>query len=69
MRLKHGWSVIVRKAWSIRLAALAAMFSAAEVILPMFADLIPRNLFAALSFVAIVGAAVARVIDQPEMHR
>lgn len=68
VRLVPDWRRIVRRAWSIRLAILSALFSGAEVIVPIFADTMPRRWFAALSFVAVVGAAFARIIAQPEMH-
>ena len=66
MKLYDDWRRILRKAWSIRLAALAGLFSGAEVILPLFADAVPRNVFALLSFVAVVGAVVARLVAQPK---
>lgn len=66
MRLYSDWKRILRKAWSIRLAALAGLFSGAEVVLPLFADAVPRNVFALLSFVAVVGAVVARLVAQPK---
>lgn len=69
MELLPDWKNIVRKAWSIRLAIVAALFSGAEVVLPLFVDVLPRNLFASLSFIAVVGAAVARVVSQPRMHQ
>lgn len=67
--LLPDWPRILQKAWSIRLTLLAGLFSAAEVILPLFIDVLPRHLFVVLAFVAIVGAAVARLVAQPEMHR
>jgi len=67
--LLPDWQRILKKAWSIRLTVLAGLFSAAEVILPLFSDVLPRHLFVVLAFVAIVGAAVARLVAQPEMHR
>lgn len=69
MRLLPDWKRIARRAWSIRLSIIAAMLSGAEVVLPLFIDVLPRNLFASLSFVAVVGAAVARVVYQPRMHQ
>ena len=66
MNLKPNWKDIFRKAWSIRLGVLAGMFSAAEVILPLFMHSMPRHIFAALSFVAVMGAVVARLISQPK---
>lgn len=68
MELLPDWKRIARRAWSIRLSIIAAMLSGAEVVLPLFIDVLPRNLFASLSFVAVVGAAVARVVSQPRMH-
>lgn len=67
--LLPDWPRILKQAWSIRLTLLAGGFSAAEVILPLFVDVLPRHLFIVLAFVAIVGAAVARLVAQPEMHR
>ena len=69
LALLPDWQRILKKAWSIRLTLLAGAFSAAEVILPLFSEVIPRNTFVVLAFVAIVGAAVARLVAQPEMHR
>lgn len=69
MEFVPDWRRILRRAWSIRLAIIAALFSGAEVVLPMFAAELPRNLFAALSFAAIVGAAVTRLVAQPKMHQ
>ena len=67
--LLPDWPRILQKAWSIRLTVLAGIFSSAEVILPLFVDVLPRHLFIVLAFIAIVGAAVARLVAQPEMHR
>ena len=67
--LVKDWQRIARKAWSVRLGALAAVLSGAEVILPLFADSFPRNLFAVLSFVAVVGAMAARFVAQPKMRK
>ena len=69
MELLPDWKKIARRAWSFRLAIIAALLSGAEVVLPLFIDVLPRNLFASLSFVAVVGAAVARVVAQPRMHQ
>ena len=66
MTLFPLWRRILRKAWSVRLGVLAGLFSAAEVVLPLFSDSIPRNTFALLSFVAVMGAVVARLVAQPK---
>lgn len=65
MRLKPDWKAILMKAWSIRLAALAAVLTGAEVVVLLFADSVPRNLFALLSFITVVAAMVARIVAQP----
>mgnify|MGYP003422774952 CR=1 FL=1 len=64
MKLKPTWRHVIRRAWSVRLIALAALLSGAEVALPFFADQFPRGIFAALSFVAVAGAFVARLVAQ-----
>lgn len=69
MELLPDWKKIARRAWSFRLSIIAALLSGAEVVLPLFIDVLPRNLFASLSFVAVVGAALARVVSQPRMHQ
>lgn len=43
---------------------LAGILSGIEAILPFFSEAIPRNLFAALSFVFVCAAFVARLVAQ-----
>ena len=59
-----GW--IVSHAWSFRLLMLAAMLSGAEAILPMLAahQPLPPRIFAALNFLIVAAALVARVVVQ-----
>jgi len=56
---------VLLKAWSVRLALLGAMFSAAEVALPFFDPFFPPRTMAVLALLASAGAAVARVVAQP----
>lgn len=67
MRLITDARTVLRRAWSVRLGILAGIFSGAEVIVPFFADSMPRNVFALLSFFTVMGAVVARFIAQPRM--
>jgi hypothetical protein len=67
--LLPDWQRVLRRAWSIRLTILAAVFTAAEVVVPLFGDVLPRGLFVLLAFAASIGAALARLVAQPEMHR
>ena len=69
MNLVPEWRWLVRKAWSVRLVVLSALLSGVEVILPLFVDSMPRNVFAVLAMLAAVGAGVARVVAQPKMER
>ena len=67
--LLENWRQVLRRAWSIRFSVLAAAFTAAEGVVPLFGDVMPRGLFVLLAFAASIGATVARIVAQPEMHR
>ncbi|OJW97246.1 MAG: hypothetical protein BGO73_09095 [Burkholderiales bacterium 66-26] len=71
--LLDDWRRVLRRAWSIRFSLLAAAFTAAEVVVPLFGDVLldvmPRGAFVLLAFAASIGATVARIVAQPEMHR
>lgn len=69
MNLLPEWKWLIRKTWSIRLVILSAVLSGIELILPLFVDTIPRNLFAALSMCSAIAAGIARVVAQPKMER
>lgn len=64
MKLAANWKSILRRAWSVRLMLLAGLLSGAEVVLPLVGDAIPRSIFAALSFVIVAAAFVARLVAQ-----
>ncbi len=64
LRLNPSWKLIVKRAWSVRFMALAAIFMGCEAIVPLFIDTLPRGLFASLTFLSIVGGAVARLYLQ-----
>jgi predicted benzoate:H+ symporter BenE len=61
------WKKTLRYAWSIRLAILAGLFSACEIVLPLFSDSLPRGLMAMLSGFAAMGAVISRFIVQKEI--
>ncbi len=67
--LLPDWRKIARRAWSVRLSIVAAIFTAAEAVVPLFGDVLPRGVFVLLAFSASIGAAIARLVAQPEMHR
>ena len=67
--LLDDWRRVLRQAWSIRFSLLAAVFTAAEVVVPLFGDVLPRGVFVLLAFSASIGAAIARLVAQPEMRQ
>jgi len=67
--LLGNWPRVLRRAWSIRFSLLAAAFAAAEMVVPLFSDVLPRSLFVLLAFAASIGATVARIVAQPEMSQ
>jgi hypothetical protein len=62
--LYPNWKDILRKAWSIKFMIIAGLLSAGEVVIPLFGDVIPRNLFASLSGFFCCAAFVARLVAQ-----
>ncbi|HEY0955830.1 MAG TPA: hypothetical protein VGE36_13780 [Roseateles sp.] len=61
---RHVW----HRLWSVRLALLGALFSAAEFAVSLapesVAEIVGRGRFAAVAFVVGIGAAIARVVQQ-----
>lgn len=66
MTLHDNWRYLLRKSWAVRWIALAGLLSGVEVVLPLFSDAMPRNVFAVLSLVATISAVVARLMVQPK---
>jgi hypothetical protein len=64
MKLYPNWKTIIRKGWSIRFMLVAGVLSGAEVVIPVFSEVIPRNLFGALMFFTVSGAFISRLIAQ-----
>lgn len=68
MKLYSNWKDIIKKAWSIKFIILAGLLSATEVILPLFFDYFDRGTFAILSFIAVSGAFISRLIAQKDVE-
>lgn len=62
------WKDVAKKSWAFWLAIITGLLSAAEVILPMYVDAMPRGRFATLSMVTAVMSAVARLIYQKSLN-
>ncbi|WP_192248445.1 DUF7940 domain-containing protein [Mesorhizobium caraganae] len=60
------WKQVLRRAWSVRLNALALVFTALEVGLPLMDGYIdiPRGIFASLSGITAAIAFYARLVVQ-----
>ena len=69
MKLAHDWKRILRRAWSLRLNAIAFVFACAELVLPLFADAFPRHIFAGLSITALAGSFWARLVRQKDFYQ
>lgn len=67
MKLVDDWDQVLKKAWSVRYMAVAALFSGIEVALPYLVDDFPHGVFAALSAIFTGAAFIARIVAQKEM--
>jgi hypothetical protein len=66
MKPVANWRAVLRRAWSVRLMLLAGLLSGAEVALPLLDGIlpIPPGVFAALTFITVGAAFVARLVVQ-----
>lgn len=69
MKLVPEWKRILFKAWSVRLAMISAVLSAAEFALPYIAPAASSRRFAALAAVVSLAAAVGRIVAQPKLWK
>lgn len=58
------WKQVLIHAWSVRFLALAGLLSGAEIVLPLFVDSVPRNVFVGLVVFTSMAGLVARVVSQ-----
>lgn len=68
IRIGCNWRTVARKAWSVRLMAVAAVLTGLEAVLPLFTPREPSLWFAVTTFVVVCAAIVARFVAQPKMH-
>lgn len=68
MSLIPDWRRVLRKAWSVKLQALAVVLAGSEAVLPLFTPREPSVLWAGLVFAVVCGALAARFVAQPRMH-
>lgn len=66
MKIDENWLLILRRAWSMRLAILSAISAAISAIMPLFDQ--SGSAFATLSTILAVCAALSRIIVQPALR-
>lgn len=64
MKLANDWKKVIKRAWSIRWMVIAGLLTGLEAILPYVTESIPRGVMAILSFVAIGGGFISRIVVQ-----
>lgn len=69
MRLVHDWRALLRRAWSLRLLAVAMLLSGLEILFQMIGGGLPisRLAFAILFAVITAAAFAARLVAQTRM--
>jgi hypothetical protein len=63
---RKDWRKILKRAWSVRLMVLAAIFSGLEVMFPLLELNIPPKLFASISGFLTAGALITRFVAQKD---
>lgn len=66
MKLIDNAKLILLKAWSVRFAALTALFAFTEALLPALGGVVPPKTLAILGALSACGTIIARVVAQPE---
>ena len=67
MKLYSNWRTIVRKSWALKFMAIAAVAQTAQIVLPLWMDDIPREEYALLILLSIMGGMVSRLVHQDEI--
>lgn len=67
MKLIWNWRAVLLRAWSVRLALLAAVFDGISGVWFILADAVPHGAFFAIGSLLPVAAVVARIIEQPSV--
>lgn len=70
MQLVDNWSAILTKAWSVKFNIAATLLGAMEVAVALVKPAsIPNGVFAGIAMAVSIGANVARVMAQQELHQ
>lgn len=60
---------VLKRAWSVRLLALAIVFNVLNAVVPFMDGLLPQWLLAVLALVSTLGAIVMRFVKQKDVQR
>ena len=69
MKLNENWRRILGKSWSLPLVALIGALQVLDAVLPLLGASLPAGALNALSILAAIGAAAARIMAQPDIDR
>ncbi len=69
MQLVENWPAVLKKAWSLKFNAAAAVFGGLEVVVGQVQPAgIPNGIFAGIAMAVSIGAFAARLLAQQEIH-
>lgn len=69
MQLIENWPAVLKKAWSLKFTAAAAIFGALEVVVGQIQPAgVPNGVFAGIAAAVSIGAFAARLLAQKEIH-
>lgn len=69
MKLSRDWKYVTTRAWSMRWLLATAILGAVAATLPLFSSVLSPAVFAGLSMLTAMIAAISNVLDQPGMDR
>ena len=69
MTLLPDWKRIAKRAWSMRLMAVAAFFAGCEAILPLVNDVLAPRPLAIVAFIVVAGAMLTRIMAQKDFDK
>lgn len=67
MKLVPDWKKVLKRAWSVRLASVAAVLGGLEVAMQQLQPSFPSGRFAMAAALVSAAAALARVVAQTKM--
>lgn len=69
MRLLPDWRAVAKRAWSVRLNLLIATLDGSMLGMMAFYDVVPGPYYMGLSIALALAACLARLLQQPALHK